>query len=266
MIQLAIVLLVSATAAAAVPRWPPPMPPMLPSQFFAEVTGFQTGEAGNVVFFNESGRGSKVTLEGVWHYDFPRNRMRADYAEFVNGTFLRDLTELWWANGEPGTAGRMAVFVFQRGKQCVKYDISAMFPGTNSIVRPDGFIRSNATHVERKISPDKPSVWVDHWSTGPPDDRFELDSDINSLLPVKDYGTGGPNANAANVFQTIAPGPQDPSQFETLLANSSKCIAVQPAPPEASAGMDSSTGSWARVAQAFPGMPQHAAFWLRRAI
>ena len=217
-----------------------------------------------MVFFNESEHAT-VTLEGVWHYDFPHNRMRADYAEFVDGVFSRDLTELWWANGAPGKEGRMAVFVFQAGKECVKYDISAMFPGTNSIVRPDGFVRSNASLVERKLSPDKPGVYIDHWSTGPPDDRFELDSDINSLLPVKDYGTGGPHANAANVFQTITPGPQDPSYFEPLLVNSSHCVTVQPAPP---LGDSESTGGsrWAAVARAFPTLPWHAAFSLRRAI
>ena len=49
--------------------------------------GFQTGEAGSVVFFNESMKGKDVSLEGVWHYDFSHNRMRADYAESVDGTF-----------------------------------------------------------------------------------------------------------------------------------------------------------------------------------
>ena len=115
--------------------------------------------------------------------------------------------EYWEGNGKEGSAARMAIYVFQVGEQCVKYDISAAFPGCNSIVRPDGFIRSNATHIDRKLSPDKPGVWIDHWSTGPPDNEFELDIDIQSLLPVKDYGTGGPNANAANVFQSIQPGP-----------------------------------------------------------
>jgi len=235
---------------------------MLPSQFFATVSGFQTGQAGNVVFFNESNH-HRVSLEGVWYYDFPHNRMRADYAEMVDGVFMRDLTELWWANGLPGSEGRMSVFVFEKGKECVYYNISAMFPGTNSIVRPDGFIRSNASLIERKTSPDKLGTWIDHYSTGPPDDRFELDVAIDSLLPVKDYGTGGPGANAANVFESISPGPQDPRHFASLLANRSSCIPVQPA---ALGGDAAHPSVWGKVRQAFPGLPGHAAFVLRRAV
>jgi len=94
------------------PAWPPPMPPLLPISFFAEVTGFQTGEAGNVVFFNESTAGKNVTLEGAWHYDFSSNRMRADYAESVDGVFMRDLTEYWEGNGLPGKDGRMVTVIF----------------------------------------------------------------------------------------------------------------------------------------------------------
>lgn len=89
------------------PSWPPAMPPILPMAFFATVTGFQTGEAGNVVFFNESTSGKNVSLEGVWHYDFSTNRMRADYAESVDGVFMRDLTEYWVGNGLPGNQGEM---------------------------------------------------------------------------------------------------------------------------------------------------------------
>ena len=106
-----------------------------------------------------------------------------------------------------------------------------MFPGTNCIVRPDGFIRSNASRIDRKLSPDKTGIWIDHWSTGPPDDMFELDIDIESLLPIKDYGTGGPGANAANVFKMIQPGPQSPEIFEHLKATTPSCITVQPAAP-----------------------------------
>lgn len=252
----------------------------MPSSFFAEVTGFQKGEAGNVVFFNESMKGKIVTLEGVWHYDFGHNRMRADYAESVDGTFMRDLTEYWEGNGLHGKDAQMAIYVFQIGKQCIKYDITAMFPGTNCIVRPDGFVRSNATHIERRLSQDKPGVWVDHFATGPPDSEFDLDIDIMSLLPVKDYGTGGPDATAANVFQTIVPGPQAPRQFDDLVKRTPSCITVTPALDEGSPTPGLDEGSPASLVA--PGLdeggssplderqsrrlPGHAAYWLRRAL
>ena len=73
------------------PSWPPVLPPVWPTMFRAQVHGSQRGIAGNVIFYNESAH-HNVTLSGAWYYDFPRNQMRADYAEYVNGVFKRDLT------------------------------------------------------------------------------------------------------------------------------------------------------------------------------
>ena len=46
--------------AANAPVWPPQIAPVMPTMFTAHVKGFI---------------GNSLTDEGVWHYDWPRNRL-----------------------------------------------------------------------------------------------------------------------------------------------------------------------------------------------
>ena len=145
--------------------------------------------------------------------------------------------ELWLGNGGAGGFAQMTVYEFlpARGPgACIFYNISAMFPGVDSIVRPDGFVRASAVHGGRFPSSDGVGTqWVDHWVVGNcAADCFELDMDVETNQPVKDYGTGGPNSTAANVFDTMVVGRQPAYLFAHGPGSKldiSRCVAASPA-------------------------------------
>lgn len=55
-----------AAFAAAPPKFPPQIAPVMPTMFAAEVVGSINTSSGKVV----------LEERGTWHYDWPRNRMR----------------------------------------------------------------------------------------------------------------------------------------------------------------------------------------------
>jgi len=151
------------------PTWPPQVAPVMPTMFTAKVKGF----SGN------------ATEHGVWNYDWPRNRLRNDYVVTDQGQTY-NMTQLWLAD-------QKKFFVFF-GDTCSYSELDL------GMLRPDSF--ENAMRTDPYDPKGNPSGarctervqqdgrWSDHFVAHLGPQQFNLWQDIETNLPLYDYGPG----------------------------------------------------------------------------
>lgn len=157
---------------ADAPAWPPQIAPVMPTMFMAHVRGFI---------------GSSLTDQGVWHYDWPRDRLRNDFIiTESNRTFNR--TQLWLAAEK-----KFYYFDFPAGN-CSYSDMDL------GLLRPDSFEHAMRVDPYSKTNPGggryagrvmQDGRWSDHFTYGQADQQFNIWYDIETNLPLYDYGPSG---------------------------------------------------------------------------
>jgi len=175
--------------------------PVMPNMFTAHVKGF-----------------AQATEHGIWHYDWPRNRLRNDYT-VTEGNKTFNMTQLW-------LAAEKKFFVFIGGS-C---SYSEMDVG---MLRPDAFEhamvvdpydpKTNPTggrYIGREMMDGR---WADHFAWGPAgDQQFNLWQDIETNLPLYDYGPGGAGTVAGNHWSEWKIGKVSDSVFALNTSNCKK--------------------------------------------
>jgi len=195
------------------PEWPPVVAPVWPFQFSAQLSG--------------SGTKDNMTLNGSWHYDFPKNRM----VQYFSASGF-NMTQVWLANPAPPGEGDAEQVYGPGAKRGVMYIFTqpypfapttcSMLPYALSVPHPDAFSSQligseNVKFAGRKrIEGGRGEVWTDHYtyflnmSAGSPcNGLFEVWMDINDGIPLMDYGPTGCDDNKARVkywdFQRAEP-------------------------------------------------------------
>lgn len=181
------------------PTWPPQVAPVMPTMFTANVKGF----LGN------------VTEHGTWNYDWPRNRLRNDYVVTDHGQTY-NMTQLWLADQDK-------FFVFF-GDDC---SYSSLGIG---LLRPDPFENALKTDpYDPKTNPGggryvgremQDGRWSDHFAYILGGDQFNIWQDIETNLPLYDYGPGGGGDLAGNHWLSWQIGKVPESAFAL---DTSKC-------------------------------------------
>lgn len=187
------------------PVFPPQVAPVMPTMFTAHVRGFE----GN------------ITEHGVWHYDWPRARLRNDYV-IKDGKDTYNTTQLWLASEQK--------FYFFQGSECsyITMDVG--------MLRPDPFEHAmktdpyNATsnpgggrYTGREMMDNR---WADHFQYGLGDQQFNIWHDIETNLPLYDYGPGG-DGIAGNHWLSWTIGKVPEAQFDL---DTSQCKKTLTAP------------------------------------
>jgi len=176
------------------PSWPVQIAPGMPTMFSAKVHGFAAGT-------NET---------GVWHYDWPRNRLRNDYVLLQGPNSTENVTQLW-------LAGEDKFYSFSK-QGCVYFSLGV------GMLRPDHFEHAMMVDAGESYYASREFVagqWTDHFVSGPVGpNRFNLWSSIETNYPVLDYGPSGSGGIGANYWSDFDVGRVPESMFDM---DTSKC-------------------------------------------
>ena len=181
-----ILLTITATQSLAIHSdWPPPISPVWPTEFTAEVHGTGPFPGGS--------------HNGTWWYSWRRNKFRADYVNVANGTAANDV-QLWdasngrfyaWHSDKPG---------------CIYYDMGGL-----SILRPDWAVHSGATYENRSIVDGK-RCDLYHAKIVSAGQDFLLAQDPETNYPVAVFPPNQPTGG--NHFSILEAGPLDDKVFD----------------------------------------------------
>jgi len=195
------------------PAFPPQVAPVMPTMFTAHVKGFE----GN------------LTEHGIWHYDWPRNRLRNDFVVTDEGQTY-NMTQLWLAN-----EGK---FYYFDDTGCSYSDMAWL-----GMLRPDAF--ENAMRVDPYNATSNPGGgryvgrvlqdgrWSDHFQYGEGENQFNIWHDIETNLPLYDYGPSGAGEIGGNHWSNWTIGKVPEAMFDL---DTSHCKKQDEAPARAMFG------------------------------
>lgn len=174
-----------------VPASPQQIAPVMPTMFSAKVHGFAKG-------MNET---------GVWHYDWPRYRLRSDYVILEEGSSRpQNVTQLWFANNH-------SFYVFQEDS-CQLIDLNV------GMLRPDAFEHSLKVDPEGTYYAGREFVdnqWTDHYASAK---HGGLWTSLETNDPVLDWGASGAGGLGANHWSDFQVGRQPETLYQM---DTSKC-------------------------------------------